>query len=115
MQQAIARSRRYGQTKDVRIYHVVAQRTIDVDILEHRHKRSDGITVENSTFTLPKPSSGKKEKTKFIRTNDDQMALVPASWLTDAATRKTLNVDEIPETFGSLINFSETFENDDDE
>jgi 7,8-dihydro-6-hydroxymethylpterin-pyrophosphokinase len=64
----------------VKIYHVVAQRTIDIDILEHRHKRSDGITTEKSTITLPKPSSAKKEKAKFIRTNADQMALVPTSW-----------------------------------
>ncbi|KAJ4375110.1 hypothetical protein N0V83_002194 [Neocucurbitaria cava] len=114
MVQAIARSRRYGQQKKVHICHVVAQRTIDVDILEHRHKRNDGITTLESTIKMPKACSVKKEKTKLIKNNKGHMALVPASWLVDENKRELLGVDENPDSFTSLINFSETFEHDDD-
>ncbi|KAH7390665.1 hypothetical protein BKA66DRAFT_580830 [Pyrenochaeta sp. MPI-SDFR-AT-0127] len=111
MVQAIARSRRYGQVKQVHIYHVVAQRTIDVDILEHRHKRADGVSAVLSTMKMPKASGNKKEKTRYIKNNAGEMALVPSSWLTDETKRQTLNIGEKPHSFTSLINFSETFEN----
>jgi hypothetical protein len=114
-EQAIARSRRYGQKKKVHIYHVVAQRTIDVGILEHRHKRADAITTTTSTVTLPKPTSAKKEKTKLVKNDKGAMMLVPSSWLADDAKRRRLGIGEAPESFTSLINFSETFEHDDDE
>ncbi|KAF1942479.1 hypothetical protein EJ02DRAFT_511619 [Clathrospora elynae] len=115
MAQAIARSRRYGQEKEVHVYHVVAQRTIDVDILEHRHKRVDGITTETSPMNMPGPTSAKKEKTKLVRNNAGQIALIPSSWLADESMRKTLGVGEKPDSLASLINFSETFEQDEEE
>jgi SNF2 family DNA or RNA helicase len=115
MAQAIARSRRYGQTKKVHIYHIVAQRTIDVDILEHRHRRSDGITTVSSNIALPKPSSTRKERTKLVRNRKGDMALVPSSWLEDKAERRMLDIEETPASFTSLINLSETFEQVDDE
>ena len=113
MVQAIARSRRYGQKKTVHIYHAVALDTIDVDILEHRHKRSDGITTSESTLEMPRAGSV-KEKTRLIKNNVGQMALVPASWLDDQHKRQILNVDEQPDSFNSLITFSEMFGHDDD-
>jgi hypothetical protein len=115
MAQAIARSRRYGQEKKVHIYHIVAQRTIDVDILEHRHKRKDGITTSTSMMKMPESLSTKKVKTKLVKNNQDEMALVPCSWLADPIKREVLGVGEAPESFTSLINFSESFEQDDDE
>ncbi|KAI4644439.1 hypothetical protein J4E93_006342 [Alternaria ventricosa] len=115
MAQAIARSRRYGQQKKVHIYHVIAQRTIDVDILEHRHRRSDAITTMDATTRLPEPSSTKREKTKLVKNSKGDMILVPLSWLADEAKRRTMDVEDSTEKFTSLINFSETFEQEDDE
>jgi hypothetical protein len=113
MAQAIARSRRYGQAKKVHIYHVLAQRTIDVDILEHRHKRVDGITTLKSSMKMP-DALEKKEKTRLIKNDKGEMALVPVSWLASDVKRKMLDVNEVPERFASLINFSETFKHDED-
>jgi len=115
MAQAIARSRRYGQQKKVHIYHVIAKRTIDVDILEHMHRRSDAITTMEAAVKLPEPSSTKKEKTKLVKNNKGEMILVPLSWLADEAKRRTMQIGETTEQFTSLINFSETFEQEDDE
>ncbi|KAI4612008.1 hypothetical protein J4E80_007460 [Alternaria sp. BMP 0032] len=115
MAQAIARSRRYGQQKKVHIYHVIAKRTIDVDILEHRHRRSDAITTMEATVELPKPSSTKKERTKLLKNSKGEMILVPLSWLADEAKRRTMEIEETTEQFTSLINFSETFEHEDEE
>ncbi|KAF3050916.1 hypothetical protein E8E11_006202 [Didymella keratinophila] len=109
MTQAIARSRRYGQEKKVHIYHFAALRTIDVDILEHRHKRTDGITATKSTIRMPSQSLKTPEKTKLVKNKQGSTALVPISWLAEEKTRERLGVEE-PETFTSLINFSETFE-----
>jgi hypothetical protein len=113
MAQAVARARRYGQKKKVHIYHVVAQRTIDVDIIEHRHKRVDGITSSGSTMQMPKALE-RKEKTKLVRTEEGKMALVPISWLADDKKRKRLGVGEKPDSFTSLINFSDTFQKEQD-
>ncbi|KAL1794299.1 hypothetical protein ACET3X_007720 [Alternaria dauci] len=115
MAQAIARSRRYGQEKKVHIYHVVAQRTIDVDILEHRHRRGDALTTTGSTTELLELSSGKKEKTRLVRNNKGEIVLIPRTWLADKAKRDILGIKESPEKLTSLINFSETFEQEDDE
>jgi hypothetical protein len=115
MTQAIARSRRYGQEKRVHIYHFAALRTIDVDILEHRHKRKDGITSAKKPMRLVAPPAEKKEKTRLVKNGQNRMALVPVSWVTAAAARLALGVDEQPDSFTSLINFSETFENEEEE
>lgn len=39
MAQAIGRSRRYGQLKHVHIYHVLALRTVEVNIFEQRRRQ----------------------------------------------------------------------------
>lgn len=114
MAQAVARSRRYGQKKKVHIYHYAALRTIDVDILEHRHKRTYGITATRSSVRMPSESLATRENTKLVRNKHGSMALVPISWLVDEETRESLGVEEEPETFTSLINFSETFEDGDE-
>jgi hypothetical protein len=113
MAQAIARCRRYGQKKTVHIYHIIAQRTIDVDILEHRHKRVDGLTTSKSPMKMPK-ALAEKEKTKLIKNKTGQMALVPVSWLASELKREILGVEEAPESFASLISFSDTFQQDDE-
>jgi hypothetical protein len=109
MTQAIARSRRYGQEKQVRIYHFAALRTIDVDILEHRHKRTNGITSARAPARMPSEPLAKREKTKLVKNKQGSIALVPIVWLADEKTRKSMGVEEEPEKFTSLINFSETF------
>lgn len=112
MVQAVARCRRHEQKKHVYVYHVVAQHTIDVDILEHRHKRNDGLTTAKSTIHLPKPTSTRMERIKLIRNNAGHMALVPASWLADKVKRKVLDIGEKPASFTSLIKFTEALEDD---
>jgi site-specific DNA-cytosine methylase/SNF2 family DNA or RNA helicase len=108
MAQAIARCRRYRQKKKVHIYHFAALRTIDVDILEHRHKRLDAIHSPETTLRFP-PKSKRKEGTKLVRNRKGVLALVPLSWLADEQFRKMIQVDKEPESYTSLIHFSETF------
>lgn len=112
MAQAIARSRRFGQQKRVHIYHVVALRTIDVDILEHRHKRLDGIASLGSAMKMPAPQS-KKEGVRLIKNKAGEAALVPVSWLKDASKRRFMSVDDKNQSWRSLISFSETFQRGD--
>ncbi|KAF9696594.1 hypothetical protein EKO04_005577 [Ascochyta lentis] len=114
MTQAIARSRRYGQEKHVHIYHFAALRTIDVDILEHRHKRTNGITAAESSVCMPSTPLARRENTKLVQNKHGSMALVPISWLIDDEVRREMRVEREPEKFTSLINFSETFEDGED-
>jgi hypothetical protein len=55
------------------------------------------------------------EKTKLVRNNKGEMMLVPHTWLADESKRRIMGVEKSDETFTSLINFSETFEQEDDE
>lgn len=114
MTQAIARSRRHGQEKQVHIYHFAALRTIDFDILEHRHKRTNGTTAAKTTVRMPSKPLSAREKTKLVKNTQGSMALVPISWIADEKVRKVLGVEEEPESFTSLINFSETFADSDE-
>jgi SNF2 family DNA or RNA helicase len=123
MAQAIARCRRYGQTKKVYIYHFAALRTIDVDILEQRHKRVDGMSEhllnykaskEKALVRLPFGKLPKREKTKLVRNLEDQMALVPISWASDDAKRKAMGIPEESMKFTSLVSFSDSFRDDDE-
>ena len=43
MAQAVGRVRRHGQQKEIHVYRIVALDTIDVDILEHRERRTSAI------------------------------------------------------------------------
>lgn len=92
------------------IYHFAALRTIDVDILEHRHKRKNGVTAANSKIAMPSEPLATREKTRLVKNKHGSVALVPTSWLADEEVRQELEVEEEPEKFTSLINFSETFE-----
>ncbi|KAF2747169.1 hypothetical protein M011DRAFT_494638 [Sporormia fimetaria CBS 119925] len=100
MNHAIARCRRYRQKKKVFIYHFAALRTIDVDILQHRHKRVDAIyTSEKEEAAGAKrqaaaEKSTRKEKTIFVENTAGEMALVPISWLEDDTKRDALGVPE---------------------
>ncbi|KAF2711651.1 hypothetical protein K504DRAFT_375054 [Pleomassaria siparia CBS 279.74] len=114
MAQAVARSRRFGQKKKVFIYHCAALRTIDVDIMEKRHKRVDAIEeAAGSPIQTPDTISNKREKTKLIRKTSGRMALVPVSWVTDEEKRAKLGVEE-NQKFTSLITFSDRYQYDEE-
>ncbi|KAF2195509.1 hypothetical protein K469DRAFT_649543 [Zopfia rhizophila CBS 207.26] len=113
MTQAIARSRRYRQEKTVHIYHFAALRTIDVDVMEHRHKRFDGIFPDRHRILYEGRQD--REKTKLVKNTLGIMMLLPISWLADDEACEDLGIDTTNlESFTSLINFSETFEDEDD-
>lgn len=59
---------------------------------------------------MPKNALESREKTRLVRNKQGDVALVPCSWLDDAQIRSGLGVEEEPEKFTSLINFSETFQ-----
>jgi hypothetical protein len=50
MTQAIGRARRYGQTKPVHIYHLLALKAIDVNILQERTQKT--LVDRDGVFTL---------------------------------------------------------------
>lgn len=110
MEQAIARSRRYGQEKKVHVYHFAALRTVDVDILQHRHHRRDGIADVAAKTRLPRDKLEVREKTRLVRNKWGGMVLVPVSWVEDGNVRAIMGVEENPESFTSLIKFSEGYE-----
>ncbi|KAH7118782.1 hypothetical protein B0J11DRAFT_75237 [Dendryphion nanum] len=115
MAQAIARCRRYRQKKKVHVYHFVALNTIDVDILEHRHKRFDAIGDSVIPRVSQKINKKKKEKTRLIRNTDGKYILLPISWLGENDTVEELRIGAEMGMFTSLINFSESFARDGNE
>jgi site-specific DNA-cytosine methylase len=117
MAQAIARCRRFGQEKTVHIYHFAALQTIDVDILQHRYRRSEVLCDTGLANHIPiaRSNSMEKEKTKMVRTTSGSMALVPVSWLADDEKREELGIEEdVTEDFGSIIDFGIFKEGKDD-
>jgi hypothetical protein len=88
MAQAIGRVRRHGQQKQIHVYRIVALDTIDVDILEHRERRTRAIVEYGAPeMNPPSPSSrghvngeSKPERTQLVRENG-AFSLRPQSWL----------------------------------
>ena len=116
MAQAIARCRRYGQKKRVHVYHFAALYTIDVNILEHRFKRSCSIVEQVSEMRLPgaKNDKNKQEKMKVVNNQDGCMALAPMSWLANPKKRKLMKLGDKDMDFTSLVEFSEVFAGDEE-
>ncbi|CAI6335508.1 unnamed protein product [Periconia digitata] len=108
MAQAIARCRRYRQTKTVHVYHFAALKTIDIDILEHRHKLSSPLLQSDAASENWPCAPGKKGKSKMIRTSNGEVALVPRSLIKNEKLCSEMGVTG--ETFTSLIGFSNAFE-----
>lgn len=56
MSQAIGRARRYGQSKHVHIYHLLAKKTVDVNIYQERRGKvlverdGEGVLVESASI-----------------------------------------------------------------
>lgn len=90
MAQAKGRVLRHGQKKKVHIYRVFALNTIDVDILEHRERRTDAL-VEMNEGTIERPTGlermeidgevGERERTQLVRDPRGKFSLRPQSWL----------------------------------
>ena len=88
MAQAIGRVRRHGQKKQIHVYRIVALDTIDVDILEHRERRTTAITESGAPKTDAPPVSVQghvkteptAERTQLVRENG-KFSLRPQSWL----------------------------------
>ena len=93
MTQAIARCRRYGQEKKVHVYHFAALRTVDVDILEHRHRLSTPLMGGGPKVLGESDGSEKqkKEQSRMVRTAQGFLVLVPLSLLSDEETGKSVD------------------------
>jgi site-specific DNA-cytosine methylase len=127
MAQTIGRVRRHGQKKEIHIYRIVALDTIDVDILEHRERRSDAL-VEQGAPRIARPANTATatatERTQLVREND-RFSLRPQSWLVDPnADRGKVeqNAQKVKgknrvlgwEDFSSIVKFSKNFTEDDE-
>ncbi|KAK5684340.1 hypothetical protein LTS10_004207 [Elasticomyces elasticus] len=89
MAQGVGRVRRHGQTRQIFVHRTVALNTIDVDILEHRERRTDAIAEFEgpaisapSTATIELESNGKpkEERCQLVKI-DGKYSLQPHSWL----------------------------------
>ncbi|KAK5711670.1 hypothetical protein LTR17_018305 [Elasticomyces elasticus] len=89
MAQGVGRVRRHGQTRQIFVHRIVALNTIDVDILEHRERRTDAIAEFEapaisapSTATIELESNGKpkEERCQLVKV-DGKYSLQPHSWL----------------------------------
>jgi hypothetical protein len=63
MQQAIGRSIRYGQKRCVHIYHLLALKTIDIDIFEQR--RHQALVRRDGEFLLVPSDDTEKTDERF--------------------------------------------------
>ncbi|SMQ52082.1 unnamed protein product [Zymoseptoria tritici ST99CH_3D7] len=132
MAQAIGRVRRHGQTREIHVYRIFATHTVDVDILERSEKRFDALTEQGAKEIKP-PAGGfklnefgepKPERTQLVIENG-KFSLRPQSWLVAKGKGKDGDVDVERvkvknrvsgwEDFSSLVKFSKTFTEDDED
>jgi SNF2 family DNA or RNA helicase len=120
MAQAIGRVRRHGQKRDVHVHRLVALDTIDVDILEHRERRTTALSERDQSSD--QRSQPQAERTQLIRDAEGHFTLQPRSWLindscngkeTAAAPNSKGRVSGY-EDFSSLIKFSGAYAEGDD-
>jgi site-specific DNA-cytosine methylase/SNF2 family DNA or RNA helicase len=122
MAQAIGRVRRHGQKRDVHVHRLVALDTIDVDILEHRERRTTALSERDQ---LPdqnsRPQSSQPERTQLIRDSEGHFSLQPRSWLINGScngqgTTASNSKGRVPgyEDFSSLVKFSGAYAEGDD-
>ncbi|KJX97379.1 DNA repair protein rad8 [Zymoseptoria brevis] len=132
MAQAIGRVRRHGQTREIHVYRIFAIHTVDVDILERSEKRFDALTEQGAKEIQP-PKGGvrlnefgepRPERTQLVLENG-KFSLRPQSWLIAKGKGKDGDVDVERvkvknrvsgwEDFSSLVKFSKTFMEDDED
>lgn len=99
MKQSIARARRYGQMKKVYIHRYATLSTIDVDILEHRERRSDALYADGTVVKKQRmvrnsmdvdgsfedtrddcEDEERKERIKMIKDKTGLVRFAPISW-----------------------------------
>lgn len=88
MAQAIGRARRHGQKKHIHVYRLAALHTIDVDILEHRERRTNAITEQGIRDIKPPAAARQLEqhdppqpdRVQLVR-QDGNFSLQPKHWL----------------------------------
>ncbi|KAK5116911.1 hypothetical protein LTR62_006632 [Meristemomyces frigidus] len=130
--QTIGRVRRHGQTKPIKVYTVFSPFTIDVDILEHRERRTDAIT-ELHAGVVERPAIAEAldvrptvlpERTQLVK-EEGVYSLRPQSWLTRCTGADCGDGDDIArvqgrgrvmgwEDYSSLVKFSRAYAEDDD-
>ncbi|KAK4574111.1 hypothetical protein LTR86_001872 [Recurvomyces mirabilis] len=127
--QTIGRVRRHGQTKAINVYTIFAPHTIDVDILEHREKRTNAIAEWNAAEITP-PAAARLlnmdaaalERTQLVIENG-RYSLRPQSWLVRCGADN--DADQVSRVKGrgrvmgwedvsSLVKFSRAYAEDDD-
>ncbi len=135
MTQAIGRARRHKQEKEIHVYHLAALDTIDVDVLEHRMRRTDTLTEQGApplvqpkrTKALDMSTEPTRERTQLVRGKDGKFCLQPQSWLVGAGEQPNGGDDGEAETakwkgkhrvrgyedFSSLVKFSRVYTEDD--
>jgi hypothetical protein len=113
MTQAIARCRRYGQKKKVLVYHFAALYTIDVDVLQQRHRRTDALSRHGVLSSPNKKLEVKPERTRMIINSEQVAHLVPQSWLENEEQCQKLGIKKgCDERLTSLIPLAEWFGED---
>lgn len=128
MAQAIGRVRRFGQERPIHVYHIVALDTIDVDILEHRMRRTEALGEEGGEKIRQPPGVDRQdgevvaERTQLVREGAG-FSLRPRSWLVrggvDADVSEAAKVKGRGrvlgwEDYSSLVKFSKAYTEDDD-
>lgn len=126
MAQAIGRVRRHGQKKEIHVYRVFALDTIDVDILEHRERRSTALVEKGMSQMTPPCGAAaegaeRKERTQLVCGEHGKFSLRPQSWLIrlageGAEIARVQGRERVLgwEDFSSLVKFSRTFTEDDE-
>ncbi|KXT14985.1 hypothetical protein AC579_7740 [Pseudocercospora musae] len=127
--QAIGRVRRHGQKRDIHVYRLAALHTIDVDILEHRERRSNAIAEPGEAEIEPPQLATRLnvhgepivERTQLV-CEDAKYSLRPQSWLVRYGADKVAGEwDKVKgksrilgwEDFSSLLKFSGAYTEDD--
>ncbi|KAK0255105.1 hypothetical protein LTS09_009861 [Friedmanniomyces endolithicus] len=128
MAQAIGRVRRHGQKKPIFVHRIVALDTIDVDILEHRERRTEAITesavpvvAAPPTATIPLEANGKpkRERCQLVKVNG-KYSMQPHSWLCEGqgadGQMRVKGKSRVSgwEDFSSQLKFSRAYTEDDD-
>jgi hypothetical protein len=88
MAQAKARIHRYEQNKTVYICHFAALHTIDVDILEHRHMRKNGVSALNPRSSCLLHQTTRREKSLCATTASWRLVKIPAALRLSSTSQK---------------------------
>ncbi|KAM0717999.1 hypothetical protein Q7P37_006331 [Cladosporium fusiforme] len=125
MAQAVGRVRRHGQQKRIHVYRICALHTIDVDILQHRERRTTALTEPGApaikapiaAIELDQNDPVKPERLQLVRENE-VFSLRPKPWLykcgvhdDEVEMAKAKGASQVAgwEDFSSQVKFSRAF------